>query len=143
VGTNAVTVEVGRGAGKSEQLLKRFAELMQERYGARIYVFGSRARKTEHKDSDYDVVAVAEAFAAQPRTRRVTDRRPLWRQSGGWGIGLDLHCYTPDEFRAELRGLGYLGQARRRGELREVAIGGDAKGRSPSTSETTPVKVDQ
>jgi predicted nucleotidyltransferase len=93
---------------------------MRERYGARVYLFGSRARGTNRPDSDYDLVAVAGAFGEQPKLRRALDRRELWLEAGGWRKSLDLHCYTPEEFRAEIAGLGYLGQAKRRGELREI-----------------------
>jgi hypothetical protein len=31
-----------------------------------------------------------------------------------------LHCYTPEEFQRQKAGLGYLGQAKRRGELLRV-----------------------
>ncbi|MBI4321709.1 MAG: nucleotidyltransferase domain-containing protein [Chloroflexi bacterium] len=103
-----------------QQLLVRFAQLLRQRYDARLYLFGSRARGTAHQDSDYDLVAVAEAFSAQPLLRRGLDRGDLWREAGGWRIPLDLHCYTPKEFREELAGLGYLGQAKRRGELIEI-----------------------
>lgn len=103
-----------------EELLVKFARLMRKRYGARIYLFGSRARGTARPDSDYDLVAVAESFGSQPILRRALDRRDLWREAGGWRISLDLHCYTPAEFREELAGLGYLGQAKARGELIEV-----------------------
>jgi predicted nucleotidyltransferase len=105
---------------EQEELLRRFAQLLRTRYGARLYLFGSRARGTAHPESDYDLVAVAEAFDQQPLLRRGLDRGNLWREAGGWRIALDLHCYTPQEFREELAGLGYLGQAKRRGELIEI-----------------------
>jgi len=70
------------------------------------------------------LVAVAKAFTEQPLLGHALDRRDLWLKAGGWRIGLDLHCYTPEEFRAALAGLGYLGQAKRRGELLEIKIGG-------------------
>ncbi|MBI4493936.1 MAG: nucleotidyltransferase domain-containing protein [Chloroflexi bacterium] len=101
---------------------------MRERYGARLYLFGSHARGTARKDSDYDLVAVSEAFTGQSRFERALDRRHLWRQAGGWGIPLDLHCYAPDEFRRAVRALGFLGQARVRGELLEIIPdGADAR----------------
>mgnify|MGYP005848198211 CR=1 FL=1 len=91
---------------------------MRERHGATLYLFGSRARGTAGPYSDYDLVAVSPSFRAEKPTARVTDRLQLWYEAGGWGQGLDLHCYTPEEFREETRdGFGYLGQAKRRREL--------------------------
>jgi len=111
-----------RPGAAHEELLIRFARLMRERYGARVFLFGSRARRTNRPDSDYDLVAVARAFCKQPVLRRALDRRQLWLEAGGWRKALDLHCYTPEEFREELAGLGYLGQAKARGELIEIKV---------------------
>ncbi|TAK37070.1 MAG: hypothetical protein EPO21_00500 [Chloroflexota bacterium] len=110
------------GAAAQEKLIVEFARLMRERYGARLYLFGSRARGTAHAESDYDLIAVSNAFDRQSVFERALDRHVLWRQAGGWGIGLDLHCYTASEFRRQLAGLGYLGQAKRRGELIWVKV---------------------
>ena len=98
-------------------LLRRFARLLTKRYGARLFLFGSHARGTARPRSDDDLVAVSPAFRNLRRFDRAPDRFTLWRSAGGATIGLDLHCYTPEEFRAECASLGFLGQAKRRGEL--------------------------
>jgi len=100
-----------------DKLLTGFARIMRDRYGARVYLFGSRARGTGREYSDYDLVAVSASFGEQSRFRRCLDRGDLWRAAGGWRKALDLHCYTPSEFRREVAGLGYLGHAHARGEL--------------------------
>lgn len=104
-----------------EGLLPAYARLLDARYRATLYLFGSRARGSSRPDSDYDLVAVSDAFATQPLWARAPDRRVLWRRAGGWGVPLDLHCYTEDEFRKELSGSGYLAQAKARGELRRIS----------------------
>ncbi|MBI4319976.1 MAG: HEPN domain-containing protein [Chloroflexi bacterium] len=111
-----------RPVSTQDGLLVRFARLLRRRYGARTYLFGSRARGTAHADSDYDIVTVAQAFAGERRPFRARDRYELWYEAGGWGISLDLHCYTPEEFRKELAGLGFIGMAKRRGELIRVTL---------------------
>ena len=90
---------------------------MRRHYYADLYLFGSHSRGTASPHSDYDLVAVSAFFAEQPILRRALDRRKLWREAGGWGIPLDLHCLTPEEFAAETGGFGYLGAAKRSGEL--------------------------
>lgn len=117
----------------SEGLLPAYAHLLHARYGATLYLFGSRTRGSPRPDSDYDLVAVSDAFATQPLWARAPDRRVLWRRAGGWGVPLDLHCYTRDEFRRELSGSGYLAQAKARGELRRISAG-----RPPCSSPTLP-----
>ena len=103
-----------------DELQTKFARLLREKHGARVFLFGSRARGTAHPESDYDVVAISRAFEGQKRFQRAPDRYDLWHTAGGWGISLDLHCFTPQEFRRELAGLGFVGSAKRRGELIEV-----------------------
>jgi hypothetical protein len=114
----------GRPAAAESALLSQFARLLGNRYGARVYLFGSRSRGDYRRDSDFDVVAVADAFGEQPRLGRARDRGDLWRAAGGSGIGLDLHCLTRAEFREETAGgFGAIGDARRRGELRLISRG--------------------
>ncbi|MBI2863366.1 MAG: nucleotidyltransferase domain-containing protein [Chloroflexi bacterium] len=90
---------------------------MWDGYRARVYLFGSRARRMALEASDYDLVAVSPAFSGVSRFRRCLDRYELWHAAGGFRQSLDLHCYAPSEFRSELQGLGYLASARARGEL--------------------------
>jgi len=104
----------------SDPVVVRFAELMRDRYGADTYLFGSRIRGGHHVESDYDLVAVAEAFAGIRRIHRALDRFDLWDKAGGRLLSLDLHCYTPEEFAQELDSLGYLGEADERGELLRI-----------------------
>lgn len=99
---------------------------MRDRYGAEVYLFGSRARGTGRSDSDYDFVAVASSFGEQGDLYRALDRHRIWTEAGGYGIGLDLHCYTPEEFALELASLGYLGEANDRGELIRIPTVRDA-----------------
>ena len=118
-GADAISATTKTSAA-GDDILVRFAGLLREKYAARVLLFGSRARGTARADSDYDVVAVSRAFVGQRIFDRAPGRYDLWRDAGGWGIGLDLHCFTPHEFRRELAGLGFQGSAKRRGELVEV-----------------------
>lgn len=95
---------------------------MHDRYGADVYVFGSRSRGDSHPESDYDLVAVSPAFAGQRRIHRALDRFEIWDEAGGRLLGLDLHCYTPEEFAQELDSLGYLGEAAERGDLLKIPV---------------------
>lgn len=118
-----ITPATYRKAETEEELLARFACLMRERYGATLYLFGSRARGTGRADSDYDIVAVSKDFQQYRMTARAVGGWSLWLEAGGWGKGLDLHCLTPEEFREETRyGWGYLGGSKRRGELVRVRV---------------------
>jgi hypothetical protein len=112
-----------RQAWTSDTILTLFAAEMKRRYGARVYLFGSRARGEARSDSDYDLIAVSDSFASEDRRwRRCPDRYQMWWQVGGWGKGLDLWCFTKREFAAQSRGLGFVGSASRRGEIVEVRV---------------------
>lgn len=101
-----------------EELLRRFASLVRRRYSARLYLFGSRSRGDERPDSDFDLVAVSDAFRETPAA---PDHRELWREAGGRGVPLDLVCRTPGEFSEETYyGFGAVGWAKRQGELRRI-----------------------
>ncbi len=126
-----LTSSTYRKAETQEELLARYAYLMRRRYGATLYLFGSRARGTARPDSDYDLVAVSKAFQLHKRSARVLDRWTLWLEAGGWGRGLDLHCLTPEEFHEETRyGWGYLGGSKKRGELMRIMVGSARRERS-------------
>ena len=61
-----------------------------------MLLFGSHARGTADPDSDYDLIVVAEHFAAVPRLKRSIGLRDLYYQAGG-SAPLDLICLTPQE----------------------------------------------
>ena len=104
-----------------DPLLRGFARRLLDHYHARLYLFGSRARGTQQAESDYDLIAVASSFAGVSMFRRCLDRDSHWLAAGGWRLALDLHCYSPEEFRQEKAGLGFLAHAYRQGELFRVA----------------------
>jgi hypothetical protein len=91
---------------------------MRAYYGAELFLFGSRARGTASPESDYDLLAVAPGFYGVLSEQRALDARRLWRAAGGWGIALDLHCLSPDEFDGARREAASLvGQWHQQGEL--------------------------
>ena len=117
-------VAAARPSTARNRLLTDFARQLGRRYNARVFLFGSRARGTAHADSDYDLIAVSDSFAAEPRRwRRCPDRYRIWWALGGWGVGLDLWCFTEKEFATQLRGVGFLGSAKHRGKVVEVTPG--------------------
>ncbi|MBI4318449.1 MAG: nucleotidyltransferase domain-containing protein [Chloroflexi bacterium] len=121
-----ITPTTYRKAETQVELMQRFARIMRQRYGATLYLFGSRARGTAGPDSDYDIVAISESSRGQKRTARVLDRFYLWLEAGGWGESLDLHCYTPEEFRKQTRyGDGFLGHAKKQGEITVIRVSRD------------------
>ena len=78
--------------------LSRFAGRLRDEIGAtRVLLFGSRARGSGGKDSDYDLIVVSDRFESVPRLKRQTGLRDLFYEVGG-DAPLDLICLTSREF---------------------------------------------
>jgi hypothetical protein len=89
-----------------DAVLRTFVEghcpaLVREFSPDHIIIFGSRVNGQPHEWSDLDVVLVARAFEGLP----FRERGPLVRRSLGSPGGLEILCYTPEQFE-ELRGRG-------------------------------------
>lgn len=88
--------------------LERFLDRVQEEFPLRAaLVFGSRARGDELVDSDYDLILVSPAFVGMPFTRRAAALLHFWELPEG----VDLFCYTPEEFGRKRRELSMVAEA--------------------------------
>lgn len=77
----------------------------------RVLVFGSRARGDALEHSDLDLIVVSEAFAGVPwleRSVRVLDA--VWIP-----FGVELLCYTPEEYDRKRQELGIVRTATNEG----------------------------
>ena len=71
---------------------------------SQVIVFGSRARGDALKESDLDVVVVSEAFAGTAWL----DRPVRVAEDCDIRFGVELLCYTPDEYARKLEELGIV-----------------------------------
>ncbi len=70
------------------------------------FLFGSRARDDYLEESDWDILIVSPEFAGIPFPERATmflKKMPL--------RGVELLCYTEEEFREKVRELGIVAEA--------------------------------
>lgn len=77
----------------------------------KVLVFGSRARGDALKDSDLDLLIVAQAFEGVrwlDRPVRVTEECDI-------RFGVELLCYTPEEYQRKLGELGIVRTASEEG----------------------------
>jgi len=79
------------------RLRERFAPL-------RAIVFGSRARGDALSTSDLDLILVSPRFASVP----FLDRPVLVLEALDYAGGLELLCYTPEEFERKREELGIV-----------------------------------
>lgn len=78
--------------------VRRFAACLRDRLGAtRVLLFGSHARGTAGRESDYDIIVVSPSFRGIHPLDRASGLRDLFYEVGGHAP-LDLICLTPEEF---------------------------------------------
>lgn len=70
----------------------------------RVIVFGSRARGDALSTSDLDLILVSPRFAGRPFLRRPAEVLEALGHPGG----LELLCYTPEEFEARRAEFGLV-----------------------------------
>lgn len=90
---------------KVERFRREVLPKLVAAYGpSTVLLFGSRARGEALKDSDLDVLIVSEQFAGTPwleRPVRVVEECDV-------RIGVELLCYTPEEYERKRQELGIV-----------------------------------
>ena len=95
-----------------EPFVYEFARKLREEAGAeKVILFGSRARGDWLHESDYDFVIVAERFRGVHFSRRPVDLYQYWKGRPG----VELLCYTPEEFERNRRQISIVREAVREG----------------------------
>jgi len=78
-----------------DKKIRTFSEKVKKRYpGAKVYLFGSRARDDWLKDSDYDIIVISDKFKDKKVLERSKKFYPLWNNPED----LELIAYTSKEF---------------------------------------------
>lgn len=77
------------------ELKQLLADIRKLYSGAKVYLFGSRARGDYREHSDYDLIVVSAKFGKTHFLKRTGN---IWRNSDA-GIAADIFCYTPEEFK--------------------------------------------
>lgn len=85
--------------------------LVQRYRPTKVLAFGSRVRGDALKDSDLDLLIVSEAF----RGVRWLDRPVRVAEDCDIRLGVELLCYTPDEYARKLQELGIVRTASEEG----------------------------
>lgn len=80
---------------KASKLLKPFVQRVKRRFPkARVYLFGSRARKDYRKDSDYDILIISPEFKKIPFAKRLTEIYLLQEEP----LPIEVVCLSPQEY---------------------------------------------
>lgn len=97
---------------KTNEKIKSFVEKIKNNFEIeRIIFFGSRARGTFKKNSDYDFILVSKDFKNMKFTERISKIYPFWSYSDS----IEPLCYTPKEFNKLKKRISIVREAVRTG----------------------------
>ena len=85
--------------------------LREELDAEKVILFGSRARGDWLQESDYDFIVVSRRFQDVPWPYRPLELYRLWHGSPG----VELLCYTPEEFERKSREISIVAEALKEG----------------------------
>ena len=95
-----------------EPFIHDFADALKRDFDAeRVILFGSRARGDWLRESDYDFVIVSRRFAGVHFFDRAV---PIYQYWHTWP-GVELLCYTPEEYERKRSEIGVVREAAREG----------------------------
>ncbi|MFB6246320.1 MAG: nucleotidyltransferase domain-containing protein [Candidatus Pacearchaeota archaeon] len=77
----------------------------------KILLFGSRARKDNLKNSDFDIIVISEKFEGMGFRERISKAYGMWDKKQD----LDIICYTPKEFEKLKKRIGIVQKASKEG----------------------------
>ena len=98
---------MGEERVKDRVILDFFKKVRKKYPDARVYLFGSRARKEHLKESDYDIIVVSRYFRNIPFLKRMEKMYEFWT----YPIHADILCYTPEELERIKNSLTTVGSA--------------------------------
>lgn len=102
-----------------DKITKSFAKIINQNFhSCKIWLFGSRAKGTFKKTSDYDFLLVCPEFKKWGWEERSAKVYFLKRNLPA---SMDIVCYTPEEFELKKKQLGIVQQAIKEGI--EIKIG--------------------
>lgn len=96
----------------TDTVLEAFVERLRHKYHiSDLILFGSRARGRADRESDYDLIVVSADFQGVEFTDRIRAMYKLWASDAG----MDILCYTPQEFAVKASQIGLVGDAAKTG----------------------------
>ena len=95
-----------------DAILEDFIGKLRHRYHvSELILFGSRAEGRADEESDYDLIVVSADFQDMDFAERIRSVYKLWTND----IGIDILCYTPQEFTKKTRQIGLVSDAAKTG----------------------------
>ncbi len=98
---------------KKDKVVAMFSKAVQNKFSpCKIILFGSRAKKTAKKNSDYDFLLVSKKFQKIEWEERSAKAHKLKRNIPA---AMDIICLTPKEFEEKRKQIGIVQEAAKEG----------------------------
>ncbi len=97
---------------KPDKKVELFIKAIRYRFNIeKAIFFGSRAKGTHRKNSDYDFILVSKDFKKMKFTERISKIYPSWE----YADSIEPLCYTPKEFNKLKKQISIVREAVREG----------------------------
>lgn len=98
---------------KKDKIVNSFVRVVRKEYpSSKICLFGSRAKGTAKKNSDYDFIVISKDFKRIDFPKRCSNLYFLKRNIPA---PMDILCYTPEEFELKKSQIGIIQEALKEG----------------------------
>jgi len=98
---------------KKDPIISAFKKNVKDKIGdCKIILFGSRAKKTFKKESDYDFLLISSKFSKWEWEERGAK---VYRLKRDIPAAMDIICLTPEEFEIKKNSLGIIREAAKEG----------------------------
>ena len=97
---------------KTMKLIAGHVKFLKKKFSPdKIILFGSRAREDNLEESDIDIMVISDKFSKIGFRERIIESYGLWDKKQG----LDVICYTPEEFEKRKKQMGIVQTAAEEG----------------------------
>lgn len=95
-------------SNKNIRLIRKFKRKIQQKINVdKLILFGSRAKGSSHKNSDFDIMVISKDFRKIKWYKRPVKLYTMWKEN----YPIDILCYTPEEFRKRTNKIGIVSEA--------------------------------
>ena len=96
---------------KNIEIIRKFKKKIDKKGTDKIIFFGSRARGSYNKESDFDIIVISDKFNNISLYKRPLEIYLSWEED----YPLEVLCYTPKEFEKKKKQIGIVQEAVKEG----------------------------
>lgn len=98
---------------EKDKIINAFVKVVRKNISpCRVILFGSQAKKTARKDSDYDFLLISPKFKKWEWEKRSAE---MYRLKRNIPAAMDILCLTPEEFERKQKEMGVIQEIAKEG----------------------------